>query len=958
MNTDNQDIAAKPNNLRVEYVENPLGLNVLKPRFSWWVNDNRPAEVQTAYEIMVGSTRQQVQEDHPNLWHSGRVESPLVAYVEYAGTELSSGQRGWWKVRTFDSDGLASSWSDIAYFEMGLLSHEDWQGQWISAPISGSRNRGAPVIAMRRNFSLDQVVVGARMYVAALGDYRLSINGRPIGAGDSHAVWSNYHRECYYQTFDVSNALQPGKNALGLLLGDGFYSGCLPGLARQNYGNKPQVKAFLLVLFADGTSQVVATNQQWHWHTSWIMAADNILGEHVDAHQHMEGWDQADFVDSHWAQVALAAEYPGRMLGVPHRPLNVTQVLRPQKEGVEVSASPTIEAQNPANVGDAETGQGDSKAYVCEEFDFGCELYGRVRVDFESYAEDNLQIEYALDNNAFNQGATHAVLHPIGSTTDSYSAKGPSKNKEGELPAKLSAKGSDYPRISAVQVYPQDPRHSPRASAHDSFESKFAYHTFRFVRISYRPSCTRLNNVLALRTALNDRSGLQFKSDHATLNELVKAMDNSLSGVALTVPMRGMSILDRVPDTAYAATWVPLFAQQKRAHALVLKWLEDIKVNLLAPGPASTLAPSIAPTKTKVNAHSSAASVDQIANFETYVQVLWTLHNYQGDVRVLRDHYDCLRATALALPHEQAELIRAEVNPRIYGRGAAGNMVATCTWYATLNRVAEMAGVLGHLGDQELIEALAQKVKLAFRKRFLSVDGHILLEGQSVRVAALANDLLDEEEALRAQQELIQLLQNNAYQADVVAGVKRAILPVLTKADRLDMAYMVLLRTSESGWFSGVQADTTLLGRQRGIADIAEVGLLDWLVESLVGIALDADRGHDDHGYTRVRVQPRPPLGQQFLAGSPVQFVESTLSTAQGQYYVQWNIEKDLFRLEVTVPPGCSAVVCLPDGIEHEVTSGHHEFVMSFVEGGDGVPTLLDFNAEAALTQAVESGNQ
>jgi len=112
----------------------------------------------------------------------------------------------------------------------------------------------------------------------------------------------------------------------------------------------------------------------------------------------------------------------------------------------------------------------------------------------------------------------------------------------------------------------------------------------------------------------------------------------------------------------------------------------------------------------------------------------------------------------------------------------------------------------------------------------------------------------------------------------------------------------------------------------------------------VVGITLDDCVSTEDIGYQRVRIQPMPPFGKQFLAGSPVQFVDAELHTIQGVFKVKWQIGEDSFTLDVVIPPSSTAVVVLPDGIEHAVYSGKHSFVMDFDAGGDGIPTLLDMN--------------
>ena len=175
-----------PVRLRCEYLTNPLGIDELRPRLSWWVVDERPAEIQTAYHILASSDRDKLQANDADLWDSGKVESGQVHGIEYAGVPLGSSMSVWWKVRTFDSDGLPSRWSDAALFETGLIDDKDWRAVWVGTPLLGSRASGAPVPLLRRAFEVRAEVRSARLYVTALGVYNVEINGRRVSEDKNH----------------------------------------------------------------------------------------------------------------------------------------------------------------------------------------------------------------------------------------------------------------------------------------------------------------------------------------------------------------------------------------------------------------------------------------------------------------------------------------------------------------------------------------------------------------------------------------------------------------------------------------------------------------------------------------------------------------------------------------------------------------------------------------------------
>ena len=167
-------MAGAPKRLRCEYLESPIGIHEPRPRLSWWLDDERPAEIQTAYHILASRRPETLEEDRGDLWDSGRTESSHTCHIPYAGRTLTSRQRVWWKVRAFDSDGIGSPWSRATYFEMGLLDNEDWRARWIGTPLMGGKRTPAQVPAVRRSFDLPQPVESARLYITALGAYAVS----------------------------------------------------------------------------------------------------------------------------------------------------------------------------------------------------------------------------------------------------------------------------------------------------------------------------------------------------------------------------------------------------------------------------------------------------------------------------------------------------------------------------------------------------------------------------------------------------------------------------------------------------------------------------------------------------------------------------------------------------------------------------------------------------------------
>jgi len=208
----------QPIELRCEYAVNPVGIDCRAPRFGWLLAAAERGAMQTAYRVLVASSEERLAEDEGDLWDSGKVDCGRSVNVEYGGAELSSAQRCHWKVRVWDQAGEESDWSEPAAFEMGLLEAADWQGKWIGAAA------GVPAPMLRKPFELPASVRCARLYVSGIGWTEVCLNGGKVGDRVLDPAASEYPKSVYYVVHDVSGLLKQGSNAVGIWLGNGWYS--------------------------------------------------------------------------------------------------------------------------------------------------------------------------------------------------------------------------------------------------------------------------------------------------------------------------------------------------------------------------------------------------------------------------------------------------------------------------------------------------------------------------------------------------------------------------------------------------------------------------------------------------------------------------------------------------------------------------------------------------------------
>jgi alpha-L-rhamnosidase len=321
-----------PNSLRCEYRVDPLGIDETAPRLSWLVQSSRRGESQTACQILVASSERLLAGDSGDLWDSGRLEGGDPIGVVYQGRALSSGEFCYWKVRVWDVDGKPSSWSKPAAWSMGLLQQGDWTGDWIG--YDKLRQAGVslpPPPYLRKEFVVTKPVRRAMLYATALGLASVHLNGRLVSEDRFLPGWTDYTKRVLYRAYDVTKLVKRGKNAVGAILADGWYSGYVGyGGHRDHYGTKPRFRAQLQIEYADGSAETVATGPDWKASSGAVREADFLMGETFDARL-INKWDQPGFDDSQWEPVVTGAEMSPLIQAHPGPPVRAFAGIAPKK---------------------------------------------------------------------------------------------------------------------------------------------------------------------------------------------------------------------------------------------------------------------------------------------------------------------------------------------------------------------------------------------------------------------------------------------------------------------------------------------------------------------------------------------------------------------------------------------------------------------------------------------------
>lgn len=381
--------------LRCEYLVNPLGIDVAKPRLSWELQSDTNGQKQTAYQIQAASSLAGLQRGRADLWDSGQIDSNATCHIEYKGKPLTSGQTAWWRVRVWDKDGNGTE-SDIASWEMGLVRKNDWQAEWIGhRQVTTDALSPAPLF--RRAFNARKQVKRARLYATARGIYEFYVNGQRAGDAIFPPGWTDYRIRIQYQTYDVTSMMQSGENVIGAWLGTGWYAGHI-GFTGQSrhYGAEPMLLAQLHLEYADGSKEIILTDEQWKTSNGPILYSDFLAGEFYDSRKELIGWNDVNYDDSTWQAVFTAPRDNTALVADCSQPARAIERLKP------FTVKPL-----------------DSNTQIV---DMGQNMVGWVRLGLRGKAGTKIQLRYAEMLN--KDGSIYTESLRSAKATDTYIVKG------------------------------------------------------------------------------------------------------------------------------------------------------------------------------------------------------------------------------------------------------------------------------------------------------------------------------------------------------------------------------------------------------------------------------------------------------------------------------------------------------------------------------------------------------
>ena len=319
-------------NTRILNNTEQLGIDAVNPSFSWCLNSSIRGDKQTAYRLIIASSQKKLNENVADIWDGGKITSAEQYNVKYAGPSLKSNTKYWWKVSVWDKNNNQSNFSESKSFITGFMSPSDWTASWIQS----INNTVSIPYMLRKEFLNKKSIEYATANICGVGQFELHINGEKAGNHELDPGWTDYSKSQQYVTFEVTNLLKKGANAIGVYLADGFMdigksSGRFQSYITQHSDGEKRMIMELNICYTDGTRDKIISDSTWKTSTGPITYSTVFGGEDYDARKEKNGWDIAGYDDSLWINARTTTSPGGSLYAQSQPPVEVVETLIPTK---------------------------------------------------------------------------------------------------------------------------------------------------------------------------------------------------------------------------------------------------------------------------------------------------------------------------------------------------------------------------------------------------------------------------------------------------------------------------------------------------------------------------------------------------------------------------------------------------------------------------------------------------
>lgn len=853
--------------LRCENRENPAGVSVSRPHFSWLLASTERGQVQTAYQIQVAASNESLENGRADVWDSGKRRSSENLFIPYEGPTFDSGNEYFWRVRAWDRNKRPTGWSPTASFITELPDEPSWSGaRWIAFEefpdslklVPGVHGKGddlgevalkRPVVpCFRKEFELEDTPKRAFAFVSGLGHYELRINGRKVGDAFLAPGWTDYRKTCLYNTYDITPFLKKGKNAVGLVVGNGFFH-----INRERYRKLviayglPMMILNIQAEVPSGRRETLVSGPEWKTAPSPITYSSIYGGEDYDARLEDPGWDEPGFDDSLWKN-AVSVPGPGG-------------ALRPEK---------------------------DHPLRVMEEFQ-------------NTVITEPRQGVFVYD---FGQNASGIVRLRV---------KGPRGSQVRIIPAEILT-----PEGLADQRASGEPflfTYTLRGEGEETWVPRFTYYGFRYAQVEGASPAGReaadgrpqILDLTLLHTRNSSPAEGAFQCSNPLFNRIEKligwAIKSNLASVPTDCPHR-----EKLGWLEQAYLMGGAMAFNFEVLNLFNKLVDDMIEAQLETGLIPDIAPEFVPFEDGFR--------DSPEWGSACVILPWLIHRYYGDRKAIERAYPMMKryadylktkADGHILRHGLGDWYDLGPNPPGPSQLTPIGLTATATYIHDLDLIAATARLLDRREDAANYERRARLARDAFQREFFDPEKKIFGSGsQTSNAMPLALRIVREEDREAVLANLVRSIREggNALTAGDIGY--HYLIRALAEGGASDLIFEMNSRSDVPGYgYQLAKGATALTESWAAREDVSNnhmmLGhLMEWLYSGLAGIG----QADDSVGFKKIVIHPNP-VGD-------ITWVKAKYHCLYGDIRCDWKIDGGTFVVEVEIPVNTRAEVHLP----------------------------------------------
>lgn len=843
--------------LKTEYKTNPIGIDEKLPRLFWKIGaeDTLTGIMQQAYRIQVSSS----EKFNNIIWDSDIIKTDKSIHVAYSGPALLSMTRYFWRVKVWDNKGRESMWSESAFWEMAMLSTNDWKAKWITNGWAEAEKQLNPSSLFRKEFNLTNDVASARMYITSHGLYDASINGQKITRDLFTPGWTSYHSRLQYQTYDITPFIRKGENAVGITLGDGWYRGQFGFANNWNvYGDKLALLCQIEITYKNGKRTTVISDDSWKSNTGGILYSSIYHGEGYDARKTPVGWENPSFNDENWQNATIIDSFNYNHLVAPEGPpVRIMDTLEP----VAIITTPLGE----------------------KIIDFGQNMVGWVRFNVEGEKGDSVVLHHAevLDKNGnFYTDNLRSAEQKI-----KYILNG--EAKESYQPH-FTFQGFRYVRVN----------HWPGSFTSANFQGIVIYSEMENTG-SFECSDSLVNKLQ--QNILWGQKGnfLDVPTDCPQRDERM-GWTGDAQAFAPTACYNFNA-------AAFFTKWLQDIKADQKSDGSVPFVVPDVLGSGGAIGWADVA--TILPWTMYQKYGDQRILERQYPSMKKWVTFL---ENLAGNNRLVQDGFHFGDWLFFIHPSDwNAKPGYTDID-----------FLGTAFFAYSTKLVSKTAEVLGKSEDKKYYDQLFLEIKEAFQHEYVTKSGRLSPHSQTGYTLALTFDLLNTDQVKTAMKYLTENIVSRGYHLSTGFLGTPHLTKTLSDHDKTHVAYRLLLQKSYPSWlypvtkgattiwerWDGIKPDGTFQNvRMNSFNHYAYGAVGHWMYSDVAGIQSSEVRP----GYKQIIIAPK--------VDSMLTYATSTHESLYGTIKSGWRLTDGQIELEVIIPPNSTAQILLPLHPENKV---------------------------------------